>query len=218
MTGSACCCAVEGNFDHQLAARELAKYRRKGPSASTRRLLAAIRANRIGGAAVLDIGAGVGAVAMELLDSGAARATLVDASAAYIAAARDEGARRGLTARLEFVHGDFVAIAADRDHADVVTLDKVICCYPDLEPLLAASTARTRWLYGVVYPRDNWWVRLVVAAENGIRRLRGSAFRVYVFSNATIDRAIRRAGLSLVHSERDLSWVIALYERAAGRA
>ncbi len=213
MTGAASCCTIGDHFNHRVAERELTKYRRIGPNPSTRRLLAAIREKGIDGNTVLDIGGGIGTIAMELLGSGATHATVIDASAAYLAAARDESDRRQLAARMSLMHGNFATIAADIEPADVVTLDKVVCCYPDLGSLIAVSTARTRRLYGIIYPRDKWWVRLAVAAENFIRRLRGSSFRVFVFANTAIDEAIRASGLSLVKSERDLSWVIALYER-----
>lgn len=217
MTGGASCCSVGDRFDNRIAARDLTKYRRTGPSPSTRRLLAAIREIGVEGKTLLDVGGGIGTIAMELLGSGAVHATVVDESAAYLAAAREESTRRQLAERITLIHGNFTTIERNGDPADVVTLDKVICCYPDLESLLTASTARTRRLYGIIYPRDNWWVRLAVAVENAVSRVRRSSFRVFVFSNAAIDELIRAAGLTLVKYERDLSWVIALYERRGDR-
>ena len=38
--------------------------------------------------------------------------------------------------------------------ADVVTLDRVICCYPDMEALVGRSAERALRLYGLVHPRD----------------------------------------------------------------
>ncbi|MGH7710936.1 MAG: class I SAM-dependent methyltransferase, partial [Gemmatimonadaceae bacterium] len=100
MTCRAHCCAIDGLFDRRVAQRDLKRYRRKGPSPSTRRLLSSTRLAGIVGETVLDIGGGIGAVAQELLDAGAARATLVEASAAYLSAARDEVERRDTSARL----------------------------------------------------------------------------------------------------------------------
>jgi 2-polyprenyl-3-methyl-5-hydroxy-6-metoxy-1,4-benzoquinol methylase len=217
MTCAAHCCAIEETFDHRLAKRELENYRRKGPSPSTERLLAFISEAGIAGASVLDVGGGIGTIAHELLEAGAARATVVDASDAYLAAALDEVQRRGSGAALEILHGDFATLAGDLPSADLVTLDKVVCCYPDMERLLAASTGRARRLYGIVYPRDGWWMRLAIAAENALRVLRRSAFRVYVFRNAAIEAAVQRAGFSLRKRERGLHWVVALFERQAGQ-
>src|SRR5919202_1825939 len=164
------CCGLTTLFDARLARRDLDSYRRRGPSASTRRLLAAVRDAGRPPETLLDVGGGVGAIAHELLAAGAARATMVDASPSYLAAAREEAERRGTTDRLQLRQGDLVEVADDVPPADVVTLDKVVCCYPDMETLLSVSAARARRLYGIVYPLDGWWVSLAVAVENGVPR------------------------------------------------
>lgn len=211
------CCAIDKTFDSRVARRDIDRYRRKGPSPSTRKLVKAIRDAGIADATVLDVGGGVGAIAHELLGAGAGRASIVDASASYLAAAREEAERRGAAARLQLVHGDFVAIAPEIPRADIVTLDKVVCCYPDMEQLLSASTAHAGRLYGIVYPRDAWWLRVAMAAQNALRRLGKTAFRVYIFKNSAIDATIRSGGFELRRQERGLVWIVALYERSAGR-
>ena len=215
MTCASHCCAIDAQFDRRIARRDLDNYRRSGPSPSTRELLSAIRATGIAGARVLDIGGGIGAIAHELLAAGAAHATVVDASAAYLAAARTEAERRQSSERLTLINGDFVATAEQVAVADVVTLDKVVCCYPDMESLLLASTAHTSRLLGIVYPRDSWWVRLVATLENALNVLRSRAFRVYIFPIAAIDNSIRRAGLRPRFQQRGFVWIVALYERSS---
>lgn len=132
----------------------------------------------------------------------------------YLAAARTEAERRQWCGRLSLLNGDIVATAQDVAVADVVTLDKVICCYPDMDGLLAASTGRARRLLGIVYPRDSWWIRLGIVMQNAVRALRRRAFRVYVFPNAAIDEAIRRAGFTPRLQQRGFEWIVALYERS----
>jgi magnesium-protoporphyrin O-methyltransferase len=217
MTCHAHCCALEDTFDHTAARRDLDRYRRKGPSSSTQELLVAIRDIGLSGAAVLDVGGGVGAIAHELLASGAERATLVDASAAYLVAAREEAERRETATRLQVMHGDFTAVAADIPRADIVTLDKVVCCYPDMQQLIALSTERAARFYGIVYPRDAWWLRIAMAVQNAFRRVQKSAFRVYIFPNAAIDAAVRHAGFALRTRSRGLIWIVSLYERSTDR-
>lgn len=214
MTCTAHCCAIDGLFDRRVAQRDLERYRRKGPSPSTRRLLSLTRQAGIAGATVLDVGGGIGAIAHEMLDEGAERATLVEASAAYLSAARDEVARRDAAARLQLLSGDFASLAKDIPIADVVMLDKVVCCYPDMDGLLGSSTGRTRRLFGIVYPRDVWWLRMAMVLVNAVQAARRNAFRIYVFPNAAIDSAIRRAGLALRTEQRGFVWVVALYERS----
>ncbi|HXF65032.1 MAG TPA: methyltransferase domain-containing protein, partial [Caldilineaceae bacterium] len=154
------CCAIDSHFDRQRVQKKLDSYRAQGPDATTKLLLNALEAE--GGAAMtlLDIGAGVGVLGHELLKAGVAKVCSVEASAAAIAAAREEAERLGHAERASFLHGDFVALADEIAPADIVTLDRVICCYPDMPALVERSAQRARQFYGAVYPRDIWWLRL----------------------------------------------------------
>jgi magnesium-protoporphyrin O-methyltransferase len=207
------CCGFSAVFDEKCAVRDLDSYRRRGPSASTSQLLAAVRGGGQSLDTLLDVGGGIGAISHELLDGIVTRATLVEGSPTYLRAARAESERRDTIERLQLKIGDFVEIADDLEPADVVTLDKVVCCYPDMESLLSVSGSRARRLYGIIYPRDVWWVRSAIAVENRIRRLRGNSFRNYIHANSAIDAALSRVGLSLRFQNRGAWWVVALYER-----
>jgi hypothetical protein len=55
--------------------------------------------------------------------------------------------------------------------AAIVTLDRVVCCYPDYRQLLEQVAESTIDLLALSYPRDRWYVRLGVGAENLLRRL-----------------------------------------------
>jgi hypothetical protein len=209
------CCGVADVFDDAKARADLDEYRRRGPSDSTTRLLAALRDTEQTLDTLLDVGGGVGTIAHEMLAKGLSRATLIDGSTSYLAAAREESTRRATTDRLDVRAGDFVEIAADVDTADVVTLDKVVCCYEDMDTLLASSAARARRLYGIVYPRDAWWVRLFIAAENAVRRWKGGTFKGFVHASSAIDGALRSAGLTRRSETRGAWWVVAVYQRAS---
>ena len=160
------CCGHQEAFGEKTAKRDLRRYRRKGPRKTTRQLLDALRERGLDHASVLDIGGGVGVIEHELLDRGASRAQAVDASRAYLRAAREEAERRGHADRLEQHAGDFVELADTVEPADVVTLDRVICCYPEVDALVSLSAAHARRAYGVVYPRDT---------RGGARRSSGSS-------------------------------------------
>ena len=182
MTCAAHCCAIQSQFDRRIAQRDLDNYRRRGPSKSTQQLLAFTRQADITSMTVLDVGGGVGVIAHELLAAGAASATVVDASAAYLAAAQEESERRHWGERFRSLQGDFVALAHDIRSAELVTLDKVVCCYPDMDRLLSAAAECSRRHLAIVYPRDNWWMHVAAKLENAIRALRRSDFRVYAFA------------------------------------
>src|SRR5512140_3588534 len=106
------CQGIEKLFDEQMAARELSIYRSKGADKTTRMMIAALKKEGVRGLSLLDLGGGGGAVQHELLESGVDSATDVDASRAYLNAAREEAQRRGLDGRVRYQFGDFVDIAA----------------------------------------------------------------------------------------------------------
>jgi SAM-dependent methyltransferase len=207
------CGCYDTLFDDKHAAKDLKRYRRKGPDKTTRLLLGALKAEGVEGLTVLDVGGGVGAVHHELLTAGAETAVHVDAAAPYLEAAKEETARRGHAARVRFLRGDFVALAAEIAPADVVTLDRVICCYPDMEQLVAASASRARRLYGAVFPRETWLLRALVPAGNLFQRVRGSAFRGYLHPTRAIDAAVRREGLRPRSVRDTIVWRVAVYSR-----
>jgi len=211
------CCgasACESQFDGKRAARELKNYRAHGPGhATTRAMIHLLRRAGVDGSTLLDIGGGIGAIQYDLLEAGAREVTAVDASSAYQQAARAETERRGVSARIQFQLGDFVTLAPQVAAADIVTLDRVVCCYPEMEPLVRLSAERCRRLYGLSYPRVRWPVRAVVGTENVFRRLLGNPFRSFVHSVDAMDALIRSLGFALRQSVRTFAWEIAVYER-----
>ncbi len=212
---SSCCCqGVDEVFGERTARHDLRRYRKRGPSRPTRVLLDAIRGEGVERASVLDIGGGIGAIQQELLDAGAGHATSVDASAAYLRAAREEADRRGTSDRVSYHVGDFVELADGIEPADVVTLDRVICCYRDMHALVGRSADRAHRVYGLVYPRDTWWVRLGFRAMNLGMRLGRRAFRVHVHRTGAVDAVARGRGLT-PRLQRGVGpvWQVALYTR-----
>jgi magnesium-protoporphyrin O-methyltransferase len=203
----------DAKFGDRTAGEDLRRYRRDGPDRTTRLLLDALRAEGVEGASLLDVGGGVGVIQHELMAVGVRRAVQVDAARPYIRAARQEAERRGHADRATFLHGDFVVLAAEIEPADVVTLDRVLCCHPDMEALVAASASRARRLYGIVVPRDAWWVRAGDRAANAVRQLRRDRFRTYVHAVAAIDAAARRQGLGRRVTRRTAVWEVAVYAR-----
>jgi magnesium-protoporphyrin O-methyltransferase len=210
------CCRVDYDemFGADDARDDLAAYRRDGPSRSTRTLLESLIAEGVSGMTLLDIGGGVGAVQHELLAAGAATSVDVDLSHAYLAAAREEAERRGLADREAHRYGNFAEIADDVDGADIVTLDRVICCYPDMRALVGASAARAGQLYGLVYPVDRWWIRLSARVVNAGLWAGRRSFRIHIHGTAAVDALVRSAGLQPRAHRRGIIWQAVVYRRA----
>jgi magnesium-protoporphyrin O-methyltransferase len=177
-------------------------------------LLDLIEADRRQDATVLDVGGGIGIIDLELLRAGARRAVLVEASPAYLEAARAEAVEAGLADRLDIVAGDFVHHADAVDPADIVTLDRVVCCYPDAQALVTASAAKARLMLGLVLPRDRWYVRWVVRLINIRYRLTGHPYRSHAHANALIDTLAASAGLQARAQAFTAVWRVVVYARA----
>lgn len=201
-------------YDGLKAAADLRRWREGRLNRPTLELIEVIGANGVQGARVLDIGAGVGAVHVALLESGAASAIDVDASREFLATARAEADRRGLGSRIEYRYGDAVEVAGDLPPADVVTLDSVICCYPYLEPLLEAATRSRPGLVGITYPRDVWWMRAFMRLYNMIQALRRNPARYFVHRHAQLQRWMRDAGYRNIHEGGIRPWRVVVYRRS----
>ena len=202
-------------YDGLNAEADLARWRDGKLNPATRELIQILRGDGVEGECVLDIGAGVGAVHVALLEAGAASAIDVDASSEFLATARAEAERRGLRGRVEYRYGDVVELAGELPAADIVTLDSVICCYPYLELLLAAATRSHPRLVGITYPRDVWWMRAYMRLYNLVQTVRRSPARYFVHRHAQLERWMTAEGYENAHEGGMRVWRVVLYKRPA---
>jgi predicted TPR repeat methyltransferase len=213
-----CGCGCANVFSTRDAKDDLKRYQDHGPDPTTRALIAAITREGVEGATLLDIGGGIGAIQLELLAAGAARSEGVDASPPYIRLARTEANRRGLADRAVGRVGDFVAVAAEVEPADIVTLDRVVCCYSDPAALVGRAADHAVRLVGLVYPRTNWWIRLGARIANITLRFRRGGSRIYVHPDRAVEAPLRTAGFERRTIKRTLIWQVALFVRRPGSA
>ena len=204
------------NYDGLNAADDLVRWRSGKLNPATRELIEVVRREGVAGARVLDIGAGVGAVHVALLEAGAATGVDVDASHEYLAVARAEAERRGLQDRIEHRYGDVVELVAELPPADIVTLDSVICCYPYLESLLAAASRSGPRLVGITYPRDVWWMRAFMRLYNVVHAVRRSPARYFIHRHRQVESWMAANRYENVHEGGIRVWRVVLYRRMAG--
>lgn len=207
--------AVDAQFTPKKARTELERFRKDGPGVTTRLLRDGLMDAGLAAGTILDVGAGIGALTFELLERGATSAVAVDASAAYLAAAREEAARRGRSELIQFVQGDFVERSAQLPEADTVMLDRVICCYSQFHPLLTRALGLAVHGFAFSYPRDRWWVRAGGRFENTLRQLRSNPFRTVVHPVAAMQRLIGDAGFTLVNHSQTTIWSADVYRRTS---
>lgn len=204
----------EGMFDAEWANKEADAYIDHGLEARAERLIAFLVENCAGPLRVLDVGSGAGGVHHELLQRGlAASVVAVEASSAYISAARMISERLGQESQVEYLHGDFATAADGIDSADAVILDRVICCYPHLNQLLGASASKAERYLALSYPRERWWVRIAFGLFNVYLKLKRKDFRTYVHPHAEVHSIAVRDGLEQVHADTEGFWQITVFER-----
>jgi magnesium-protoporphyrin O-methyltransferase len=187
-------------------------------------LLDALREAGLEGRTVLDLGCGIGDLSIEAVRAGAASARGYDLSPRAIEAARQLATRRGVGERTTFEVGD--GATADLPGADVVVLNRVFCCYPDVENLLARSLAAAGSVYAFTIPRSTGLAGRIARAQTGMAnwwyRLRASkfgGFRVFVHDIGPIDARVRGAGFSPLRREhRRVAWDLAVYSRSSDGA
>ncbi len=209
------CCEITDNaFSEAEARAEIKTYRKRGPAKQTKLILEAIRSLGLKDAALLDIGGGIGAIHHELLNDVAHEATHVDASSAYLKEAKEETARRGNSERVEFIHADFTDVASNLPQVDIVTLDRVVCCYPDFRSLLKAAADHSRKAVALTYPRETWYMRIGLQVINFFQRLMRNPFRVFLHPVAEMESLFQREGFVKTSMRRASVWEMALYQRS----
>lgn len=212
------CCARDAYgkvFGRRSARRDASRYRKKGLDATARRLVEFLEQRGLEGTSVLEVGGGVGAIQLELLRAGAARAVNVELSPEYEESAAELLRDASLAGRVERHVMDFAQEAAGVAPADAVVMHRVVCCYPDVDLLVGAATERARRYLLMTFPRDTFPIRLAIGAANLWFRLSRRAFRAYVRPAAAVLAAAREQGLEPVLEHRGFVWELAALERPA---
>jgi predicted RNA methylase len=197
------------------------RSRKKGTAGSvTASLLADLESAGLSGRTLLDVGCGVGDLAVEAVLRGATGASGIDMSTTAIDEARRLSRERGVADRTEFQVGDGARV--ELQPHDVVVLNRVFCCYPDVGALLANSVSAAASVYAFSIPPSSGlaggFVRAQTALSNVWYRIRESqfhGFRAFVHDVDAIDRRVRDAGFRPVaQRRRRFTWHLAVYARA----
>jgi SAM-dependent methyltransferase len=207
-------------FD-EWAAHTASRARKRGVGAPiTGRLVSALARQGLEHRTVLDVGCGTGDLALASLQRGAERASGIDLAPGAIDQARTLAGERGLADRASFAVGDGAVEPLTRH--DVVALNRVLCCYPRVDRLLANSLGATGSVYAYTAPVHTGTMgllnRVFVAMSNRWYRLRARKFRgfqAFVHDLDAVDRTIAAAGFRRVHVSRErVVWQLAVFSRA----
>ena len=206
-------------FDEWAASNAKKARSRETTAAITAALLDALDEAGLEGRSVLDVGCGTGDLAFAAIGRGASSATGFDLGGGAIANARALAHERGLSERATFQVGDGSKVALP--NSDVVVLNRVVCCYPSADALLANTLGAAGSVFGLTAPIDRGpmglYNRVLGFVGNiwyALRAKKFRGFRVFIHDLNAIDARIVAAGFRPVAREHSrLVWELRVYAR-----
>lgn len=208
------CCAhasSAGRFFSFFARRYSKRYLKNGLEKTQVQLVEGLAKAGYSKANLLEIGSGVGYLHQHLLSKGADEAVGIDLSEKMLVEAQLLAKQQGLENQVVYLHGDFLNLASDIENADVTILDKVICCYPDARALVNESLKKTNQVYGLTYPRKNWFSKAGEKIMAAIMKLLRSDFRSYVHDPVKIEQWITGQGFKKLYQDQTVVWLTQVY-------
>jgi magnesium-protoporphyrin O-methyltransferase len=206
---------IADEFD-SLACDFCDSYKESGLTKSSKILLGYLDKEGLAGKTILDLGCGTGSFSIEALKAGAAHCVGVDLSPQMIRNANELAAKSGFSEKARFAVGD--AAALQHPVSDAVVLDKVICCYPDVDALLKSASESSSKMLGFVVPRDEGIVkgplRLGVGLFNLVEKLRKRKAPMYLHSLKKINGLLEGSGFVQKRKTGSGFWLVFLCARA----
>lgn len=215
------CCSPKGYrwiFSEKRAQAEARRYRRRGLDPTSRRIAAFLIQQGIADRTLLEVGGGIGAIQIELLKAGIKRAVNIELTPTYEKAAQALLREAGLLDRAERRVMDFADAGRDVEMADIVIMNRVICCYPDMPKLAGAAADHTREVLVVSFPKERWWTRLVISLGDLALRVARRQFQIFLHSPGEIIATAERRGLKTISNQPSFFWQVAGLRRTPGGA
>lgn len=211
-----CCCPHSksgGRLFSFFAGSYRRRFSKKGFEPSQVQLMAGLEQAGYQDASLLEVGSGVGYLHQVLLEQGAKNSVGIDLAVDMLKEAESWANEKGLSERTKYIQGDFIELLEQVEAADITILDKVVCCYPHAELLVKSSIAKTKRVYALTYPRNRWFIRIVIEMMAFFLKLSGSDFRAFVHSPESIEKWITQAGFKKVYQEQTFIWLSQIYTK-----
>lgn len=206
------CCGADMLFDLKMAQKDLKSYKKKGPRKTTKKLLNLLSGYDHKGKSLLDIGGGIGAIQWEFVRKGGIKTTDIDSSSGYIAVASDY-AKEIKHQNASFTMSDFNEVHKEIGRHDFVSLDKVICCYPEYKNLLGNALDKTGTALALSMPIGGWISNLFALFTKIYLVLRKNPFRTYIHNPKQVHEFIESKGFRLSEKALSFPWLVRVYER-----
>ncbi len=210
---SCCKSTYDTTFDLKRAKKEMAQYLKTGPKKSTHYLIDPLKDQDLSSNSLLDIGGGTGAIILELFGKEIDRAYYLEISDAYSAVFRDQVVLRSLEENIEIQTGDLTENHQKLPRVDVVTMDKVICCYEDYQQLVKLSLQKAVKLYAYTIPLDVWWVKAINSVAEFIKSLFTNQLPTHVHPVGKIEEMVMAQGFRKIYQKSHREWLTVIYSK-----
>ena len=101
--------------------------------------------------------------------------------------------RRGIEERTQFRIADVLEQPESVEPADIVVMNRVVCCSPDGVALAGQAARLARRSLVLSFPRDVIWMRIGLGLMNAGLRIARRPFRVFVHPPARSRRVLPKA-------------------------
>ncbi|MFH6604503.1 class I SAM-dependent methyltransferase [Maribacter algicola] len=207
------CCGADLFFDRKTAEKQYRHYLKNGPSRVTAKIIQQLTRQTIEGKSLLDVGGGIGALQWWFLQRGGSKTISIDASSGYLRQAEEHAAKNGWETKTHFILGDYTEVYSQVDRPDYITLDKVVCCYPEFKEILEISCQQARTYVALSYPIDGMISRIISWFGTLFIRFKNNSFRPYVHSVNQIRQVFEQQGYKRVSHALAFPWHIEIYRR-----
>jgi magnesium-protoporphyrin O-methyltransferase len=206
------CCGT-GSFFSRWSRFYAKRFRRGGLEPVQKYLLEGIRKQHTHGSTVLDIGCGVGSLHLTLLKDGAEHAIGVDMSEGMLREAKRFAHEFGLAEKTDYVAGDFTQLSPSIPESDVTILDKVVCCYEDVEQLVRTSTEKTGQTYALSHPKENLLMKMLFRGHMTLASIFHWSFHPFWHNWADVRSLVQSNGFEMAYENSTISWQVLVYKR-----
>jgi len=204
------CCGADQLFDERTAKKQYKSYLKSGPSRVTKNLISQLKRTSLG-ESLLDVGGGIGAIQWWFLTHGGKQTFGVDASSGYLKIAQEHAAKNKFKESTHFIMGDFTDKANELPSVNHVTLDKVICCYPDFKAIITLACSKATQTVTLSYPMDGFIADLVRGLGVLFIKLRGNPFKPYIHRVASVRALFVENGFDLKERSLSFPWHVETY-------
>jgi magnesium-protoporphyrin O-methyltransferase len=207
------CCGADLFFNKKMAAKEYKNYLKKGPSKATSKIIDQLAEKDVAGKSLVDVGGGIGALQWWFLKKGGKHTTDIDASSGYLKQAEIHAAKNGWQEQSRFLLGDCIEIYDEIETVDFITLDKVVCCYPNYKEILNATCKKSTGLVSLSYPMDGIIAQGIKRLADLFFMLLGNPYRPFIHSVKEIRSIFAENGYNRVSYNLAFPWHVETYER-----